>query len=144
MKLSVTLRAAVLAAALITFSTAAALQAQTLLYRAVPNASKLRMDGDSTIHRWAVETTLIGGTMELPADFPLDPSKPMPAAVSALPKVQANILVDQLHNNKKSETMDDRMKQELKSSEHPQIRYRLTEMKPGKEKPPPDNWDEVF
>jgi polyisoprenoid-binding protein YceI len=52
--------------------------------------------------------------------------------LSALPKVQVSLPVSEMHNDKKSPTMDERMNKELKSADHPRITYRLTEMKPGK------------
>jgi hypothetical protein len=132
MKRTVIPHAAMLIAALLPLSGTSLLSAQTSLYRAVPNASKLRLEGDSSMHKWAVETTLISGSMELPADFPLDASKPLPTALSALPKVQVGLPISEMRSDKDSATMDERMYKELKSAEHPRITYRLTEMKPGK------------
>ena len=41
----------------------------TVRYEAQPNASKMRIDGTSTVHDWNAESTIIGGSYEADPAF---------------------------------------------------------------------------
>ena len=71
-------RAVIVAAAL--FAAGSVPAADAVRYMPVPNSSKLRMDGTSTIHDWHADTDIIGGFMELEATFA--DGKSVPIAVS--------------------------------------------------------------
>lgn len=94
---------------------------ETIRYTSKPG-SKIKIDGTSTIHEWTVETSLVGGFMELGPDFPLDPSKkPAPGKVNA--KVETLIFVSSIMSGKKS--MDEVMHETMKQKDFPRITYKL-------------------
>jgi len=52
------------------------LQAQNLTrYQAEPAGSKVKIDGNSTVHEWSVESLIIGGYLELDPALVADPQK---------------------------------------------------------------------
>ena len=56
----------------ISLLTAAPLPAADVIQlRSIPKGNKVRIEGTSTIHDWQVESTIIGGTAEIGAGFPL-------------------------------------------------------------------------
>lgn len=93
-------------------------------YQAQPSGSKMKIEGDSTLHTWTVESPIVGGYMELDPAFVADPQKAKPGKISA--KVQVTVPVRQLKSGKKS--MDDVMHDALKVQQHPRIEYRLTDL----------------
>jgi len=101
--------------------------ADTVRYLPVPNSSKLRMDGTSTIHDWHAETDVIGGSMELEATFPDASGKSAPAAVK--PKVEVKIPVRTLKSSG-GKRMDTVMQEHLKFEQHKIIEYRVLELAP--------------
>jgi len=103
-------------------------RAEVVQYSALPRGSVMKIDGDSTIHKWTVESQVIGGSMELDSNFPLDPSKEPPKDLKVTPKVKVVIPVRQLHSGKSM--MDTVMHNAMKAEEHPRIEYTLLEMTP--------------
>lgn len=98
------------------------LSAQETVRYTAKAGSKIKIEGTSTIHDWAVETSLIGGFMELGPDFPLDPSKnPAPGKINA--KVETLIFVSSIKSEKKN--MDEVMYDTMKQKDHPKITYKL-------------------
>ena len=94
------------------------------VYKARPG-SKVTVAGTSTIHDWTVETSLIGGTMELGPEFPLDASKnPKPGKVQA--KAESVIFTSSIKSGKKS--MDEVMYETMDQKKHPKITYKLQEL----------------
>ena len=94
--------------------------------------SKVRIEGTSNIHDWQVESTLVGGFMEVGANFPMEPGQ-----VIAAGKVEARsevfIPVRSLVSIEKdgrpySTAMDDIMRDKLLMGQYPKIIYRLTEL----------------
>lgn len=94
--------------------------AEMTKYQARPG-SRVTIDGDSTVHKWSVQSQIIGGTMELGFD-PQNP--PAPGKVQA--KVETSIPVRSIKSDKKS--MNDIMHETLKIQTAPKIDYRLTEL----------------
>ncbi len=86
--------------------------------------SKVKIDGTSNIHDWAVEGGIIAGTMELDAAFASDPTKAAPGKIAA--KVETSMPVRTLKSGKSS--MDSVMHAAMKQPVHPKIEYRLTEL----------------
>ncbi len=86
--------------------------------------SKVTLDGTSSVHDWTVESTIIGGTMELG----FDPANPTPGKVPA--KVTATIPVRSLHSKGKIDPkrMDEVMQETMKIQTAPRIEYRLSEL----------------
>jgi polyisoprenoid-binding protein YceI len=113
--------AATLAAALLLTHLA---RAETVRFNAEPGASKIKIDGTSTIHDWSVDCNVIGGFMELEATF-LD-GKSAPSAVK--PRVEVNVPVRQLKSGKKS--MDTVMHDAMKQAQHSKIDYKVLELTP--------------
>jgi len=110
---------------------AVSLQAADLIQlRSTPKGNKVRIEGTSTIHDWQVESTIIGGTAEVGADFPLKPGAEVkPGPVQA--KVSVFIPVRQLKSIEKdgkpySTSMDDRMYRAMKEADNKRITYTLT------------------
>jgi polyisoprenoid-binding protein YceI len=101
-----------------------ALQAETIHYASVPNSSKLRMDGDSTIHKWYAETDVIGGTLDLEADFPGEGK-----AAMLKPKIEVKIPVRSLKSSG-GNRMDAVMQEHMKFTDHKAIEYRVLELAP--------------
>lgn len=119
--------AAVISGALL----AAPLRAQeAAFYRASPLGSKVRIDGSSNIHDWAMNGTLIGGTFELPAGIELDSTQ---ADITGLKgdkleaKAQVSIPVNSVQSG--TDGMDSVMQQAMDAKDYPRIVYRLTELK---------------
>ncbi len=117
--------AAFVAAAL--FATGFLSAADTVRYMPVPNSSKLRMDGTSTIHDWHAETDIIGGFMELEATFPDASGKSAPSAVK--PKVEVKIPVRSLKSSG-GKRMDAVMQEHMKFEQYKMIEYRVLELSP--------------
>ena len=109
-----------LVAILALFAAASLRAAELTKYEPRPG-SKVTLDGDSTVHRWQVQSQIIAGTMELGFD-PQNP--PAPGKVEA--KVQSSVPVRSIKSGKKS--MDDIMHETLKIQTAPKIEYRLTEL----------------
>ena len=91
-------------------------------YNAVPNSSKVRVDGTSTIHDWSVESTALGGYVEFDPAFDLN--KPALGRVNA--HCDVRIFVRQLKSGKTD--MDNVMYDSMKEKDHRRIDYRLSEM----------------
>lgn len=100
--------------------------AETVTYAPVPNASKLRMDGDSTIHKWHAETQVIGGSITAEKTFP-ESAKGITAPVS--PKVEVKIPVRTLKSSS-GRKMDEKMLEAMKGATHKTIDYRVIELTP--------------
>jgi hypothetical protein len=96
------------------------------------SGSKVRIEGTSNIHDWQVESTLIGGFLEVGPGFPTEPGQSVtPGKVSA--RAEAFIFVRPLASIEKdgkpySTAMDDIMHDKLKMADYPKIFYRLNEL----------------
>ncbi len=117
------LRSVALGAAL--FAAGSLVAAEVTRYVPVPNSSKLRMDGTSTIHDWHAETDIIGGFMELEGTF-LD-GKSTPATLK--PKVEVKIPVRSLKSSG-GRRMDAVMQEHMKFEQHKTIEYKVLELAP--------------
>lgn len=113
--------------------TAAALQAADLIQlRSTPKGNKIRIEGDSNIHAWQVESSIIGGTAEVGTNFPLKAGAEVkPGPVEA--KVNVFIPVNQLKSIEKdgspySSSMDKRMYEGMNEAKEKRITYTLTEL----------------
>ena len=99
---------------------------------AKPGASKVRLEGTSTVHDWQIEGPLISGFIEVGPGFPLEPGQAAtPGKVEA--RVQAFIPVRSLRSIEKdgspySDKMNDVMYEKLKQPANPRIYYRLNEL----------------
>jgi hypothetical protein len=107
---------------------------------AARSGSKMRIEGTSNIHDWQVESSIIGGMMEVGSGFPTEPGQAAtPGKMDA--KAEAFITVRSLKSIEKdgrpySDAMDAIMYEKLKASEdpatkkvpYPRIEYRLSEL----------------
>jgi hypothetical protein len=103
-------------------------------YRAVPGASSVRLQGTSTAHDWEMKGTLIGGSLEFPADVKLDPAQAGLAGATdgkVGVKVRALIPVASVKSEADHlpEVMERLMQESLKEPQNKLIAYNLTEMK---------------
>jgi len=100
------------------------LAAATVHYIPVPNSSKVRMEGDSTIHKWHAETDVIGGSLDLEADFPAGGGD-----ASLKPKIEVKIPVRSLKSSG-GNRMDAVMQEHMKFTDHKFIEYKVLELAP--------------
>jgi hypothetical protein len=91
-------------------------------YRSQPGASKMKIDGTSTIHDWTVESPLIGGYVEIDPAFNLE--SPKAGKVNA----RAAVLIPVRQLKSYATAMDTVMYDAMKEKEHPRIQYWLSEM----------------
>ena len=101
--------------------------AEVIRYSPVPNSSKLRMDGTSTIHDWHAETDVIGGFMELEATFPDASGNSAPTSLK--PRVEVKIPVRTLKTSG-GKRMDAVMQEHMKFEQNKTIAYRVLELAP--------------
>ncbi len=108
-----------------------ALQAQTTKLSA-RSGSKMRVEGTSNIHDWQVEGRLIGGSLEVGKDFPLEPgAKVNPGKVEAKGEVfvtPRSLTSVEKDGRPYSTKMDDIMYEKLMADTHKRIVYRLSEL----------------
>src|SRR5688572_1357160 len=105
----------------------ALLAADASRYTPVPNSSKLRMDGTSTIHDWHADTDVIGGYMEMDATFPDASGKSAPSLIKQ--KIEVKIPVRTLKSSG-GKRMDAVMQEHMKFDQHKMIEYRVLELIP--------------
>jgi polyisoprenoid-binding protein YceI len=96
--------------------------ADTIRFESRPG-SKVKVDGTSTVHDWTVESLIVKGTMEVPADFASNP-----AAAAKNTKVEVTIPVRSLKSGKTA--MNNIMWEAMKMKDHPNIEYKLIELTP--------------
>jgi polyisoprenoid-binding protein YceI len=94
-------------------------------YVAQPTGSKMTMDGTSTIHDWTVESPLIGGFMDVDAQFP---ESALSSSGPVKPDAQAFVVVRTLKSYEQH--MDEVMQEHLKMAQFPRIEYRVLELQP--------------
>lgn len=96
------------------------------------SGSKIRIEGTSNVHDWQVESSLIGGYLEVGPGFPVAPGQSAtPGKVEA--RAEARISTRLLKSIEKdgkpySDNMDEIMYGKLKIKEYPQIVYRLDQL----------------
>lgn len=105
--------------------TPAAVAAGPVRYNAQPSGSKAVVAGDSSIHAWTMETGVIGGFMEVDANFP-ESALTNPAA--AKPVVSVYVPVRSLKSGKT--TMDERMQETMSMATYAKFEYQVIELKP--------------
>ena len=104
------------------FAALAVFAADNVRFESRPG-SKVKVDGTSTVHDWTVESQLLKGTMEVPADFASNP-----AAAAKGTKVEVTIPVRSLKSGKTA--MNNIMWEAMKMKDHPNIVYKLIELTP--------------
>lgn len=101
--------------------------ADMLKYRGKAATGKMRIDGDSSIHAWYAESTMMTGRLELDPSFPTDPAKtdlkpgPIPAQCTT------TILV-RTFKCQWGAAMDSIMQECMDATKYPKIEYKLKEL----------------
>lgn len=118
--------------------------AEVTRFNAKPGTLKMRIEGTSTIHDWQVESSIIGGYLEVGPGFPVEPGQATtPGKLDA--RAEAYIPVRSLFSIEKdgkkySDRMDEVMYEHMRAQENPRIVYRLNELvlkEPAKAKDAP-------
>jgi Uncharacterized conserved protein len=99
--------------------------AQTVRFNSQPKGNKVVVSGDSSIHKWTMESGIIGGTMEVDANFP---ESALTNPEAAKPTVNVYVPIRTLKSGKA--TMDERMEETMTASKFPRVEYKLIELKP--------------
>jgi polyisoprenoid-binding protein YceI len=94
-------------------------------YNAQPGGSKATVAGDSSIHAWTMESGVIGGFMEVDANFP---ESALTNAAAAKPVASVYVPVRSLKSGKT--TMDERMQDTMSMTNYQRFEYRVIELKP--------------
>lgn len=90
-------------------------------YDALPAGSHMKIEGDSTIHAWHMDSAVLGGFMEVDAKFP----ESLPADA----KTKAEIFMPVRSFKSGNKTMDNKMQDTMKETQFKKIEYKLTELK---------------
>jgi polyisoprenoid-binding protein YceI len=104
---------------------AAATPAGLLRYEAQSTGSKMSIEGTSTLHNWTMDSSMVGGYLEIDPKFP---ESALTDAKAARPVVSVFMPVRSFKSGKSS--MDLRMQKEMKEAQHKKIEYKLIELKP--------------
>lgn len=94
-------------------------------YDAQPAGSKAKIAGTSSVHDWTMESIVIGGFMEVDADFP---ASAFTNANAARPKAESFMPVRSFKSYAKR--MDEVMQEQMDEPKHKRIEYKLIELKP--------------
>lgn len=96
------------------------------------SGSKMRIEGTSNIHDWQVESSIIGGFLEVGPNFPVEPGQaatPGKVEANAAPFVSVRSLKSVEKDGKPySDKMDEIMYEKLKATESKTITYYLKEL----------------
>lgn len=96
------------------------------------SGSKMRIEGTSNIHDWQVESPLIGGSVEVGENFPLQPGQEVkPGKIDA--KGEVFVTARSLKSIEKdgkpySDKMDGFMYEKLLVEQHPKITFKVNEL----------------
>jgi hypothetical protein len=107
--------------------------AETIRYEAQPTGSEMKLDGDSTVHKWTCISKIIGGAFEVEPAWEKDLTLKSVTCLGAgktPPVCEVRVPVRTLKSQVSvgASTMDNRMMAEMKAKEFPAIIYKLTEM----------------
>jgi hypothetical protein len=96
------------------------------------SGSKMRLEGTSNIHDWQVESSLIGGFIEVGSNFPIEPGQPAKPGEFAA-EAEPFIIVHSLKSVEKdgkpySDTMDQAMYGCLRATENPKVVFHLIQL----------------
>lgn len=90
-------------------------------YDAEPTGSKMKIEGESNIHSWKMESAVLGGFMEVDAKFP--------EALPADAKTKAEVFMPVRSFKSGNKTMDGKMQDTMKEAQFKKIEYKLTDLK---------------
>lgn len=99
----------------------------TVRYKASPLGSRVKIEGDSTVHHWSMTGQIIGGFLEVPAL--LDPSQAVqPGVTGGKLNARAEISIPVTSMQSGTEGMDEVMQDDMNAKEYRSIKFHLTEM----------------
>ena len=119
-----------LVTAVLALTTVAALGQQPVHFSSA-EGSEVRIDGDSSLHKWTVKGRQIDGTINFQVDVPQDATaQEIVDAIVDNPKVaaKASVPVGTLKSTKNDRGMDNKMYGALNSKKHPTLSYELTDV----------------
>lgn len=116
------------ALALLAALTAAAHAEALVRYQALPNKSKVKIAGSSTIHDWTMEGPIIAGFLEVPEGYSFERTATSVATFKDAPKAEIGIPVQSIKSGNKR--MDEVMLEHMKQPQHPRIAFKLQELAP--------------
>jgi len=109
---------------------AISLSAQTFTrYDAQPAGSKVKLAGDSSLHEWTMEGTIIGGFLEIDSAVKIDTAEKTIAGLTGgkvNTRAQVSIPIRSIKSGKSS--MDSAMQDAMNQKTFPKIEYRLSEL----------------
>ena len=120
----------ILMAAALALTTVSALAQQPVHFSSA-EGSEVRVDGDSSLHKWTVKGRQIDGTIDFQVEVPKDATaQQIVDAIVADPKVaaRASVPVATLKSTKNDRTMDNKMYGALNAKKHPTLSYELTDV----------------
>ena len=100
---------------------AAPLAAGMVRYDALPSGSKMTIHGDANIHSWKMESSVLGGFLEVDAKFP--------EALPAEAKTRGEVFMPVRAFKSGNKTMDGKMQDTMKEAQFKKIEYKLTDLK---------------
>ena len=109
-------------------ATAAAESGPPLVFEALPTGSEMRIDGDSTLHKWHCLGKIISGRFEADPGWLASPSLAPKGSPSARCEVRIPIRTLKSQVSVGASVMDGRMQSEMKASRFPNITYRLASL----------------
>ena len=107
--------------------------ADTVKYDAQTTGSEMKLQGDSSAHKWTCISKIISGSFEVESAWQKDPSLKSVTCLGAgktPPKCEIMVPVRSLKSQVAvaASKMDERMQTEMKVKTYASIQYRLTEM----------------
>ncbi len=113
---------------------------ETLRYEAATAGNEMIIEGTATGHGWTVKGVIVPGFFETEPAWQKDLTLKSVCSLGEgkePPKCEINIPISSLKSQVMvgRSIMDDRMRKEMKATEFPRIRYRLTQMKVAGEVP---------
>lgn len=109
--------------------------AETLTHYQATPASKVTINGTSTVHDWKMEGKIIGGHFDIDSNYPLDTSVGKLPDLKVKSTAEVSIPVQSIKSGTKR--MDEVMLEAMKQPAFPKITYKLSELSPktGQHKP---------
>ena len=108
--------------------TLAAQAADGVRYEAKPLTCKVKIEGTSTLHDWAMDGSVITGFLLLPPGISLDPAQAAPPGVKGKVDLTVNASIPVRTVKSGHPKMDEVYLQAMNAPEHPRILYHLGEL----------------
>jgi hypothetical protein len=109
-------------------ATAVAESVAPLVFEALPVGSEMRIEGDSTLHKWHCLGKIISGKFEAEPGWLTSPSLALAGSPSAKCEIKIPIRTLKSQVSVGASVMDNRMQTEMKANRFPNIEYRLASL----------------